>query len=117
MLHRVVRLSALALLSFTTGPTSHAEPAADDARAYVKFVEDISGNCTARNAKEVQVKNTHPSRRVKVWLDRYQMGVGTGDRSHSELTPNAPPEPLGCSRTLEGGTQEWRVARAVFVDQ
>jgi hypothetical protein len=48
-------------------------------------------------------------------MDRFHMGVGTGDRSRSELKPGAEPEPLGCSRTLTG-VQEWRIVRAQFVD-
>jgi hypothetical protein len=48
-------------------------------------------------------------------LDRYHMGIGTGDRSRSDLRPGAAPEPLGCSRSLTG-PQEWRLVRASFVD-
>lgn len=106
------------LMSFATGPwrDASAQDSPDDPRAFVQFVQDLSGNCTARNGKEILVKNTHPTRRLRVWLDRYQMGVGTGDRSRTDLVPGAEPEPLGCSRTLEGGAQEWRVARAAFID-
>ena len=87
----------------------------EDARAYVQFVEDLSGTCSARNAKLVLVQNTHPTRKLRVWLDRYHRGHGTGDRSRSELAPGAAPEPLGCSRTADG-PQDWRVVRAVFID-
>lgn len=97
--------------------TAWAPPAvaADDAAGYVQFVEDFTANCVARNGVQLQVRNTHPSRKIRVWLDRVQMGVGTGDRSRTELPPGAEPEPLGCSRTLTG-TQEWRLVRAQFVD-
>jgi hypothetical protein len=50
-----------------------------------------------------------------VWLDRFHMNVGTGDRSKTEMKPGAEPVPLGCSRTLDG-PQEWRIARARFLD-
>jgi hypothetical protein len=89
--------------------------AEDDASRYVQFVEEFAGACVARNGVQILVKNSHPTRRLRVWLDRFHMGVGTGDRSRSELAPGAEAEPLGCSRSLTG-TQEWRVARAVFVD-
>ena len=89
--------------------------AEEDALKFVQFVEEFAGTCVARNGVQILVKNTHPTRRLRVWLDRYHMGVGTGDRSRSELAPGAEPEPLGCSRSLTGA-QEWRVARAVFVD-
>lgn len=92
-----------------------APPADDDARQYVAFVEDFAGTCVSRNGVQIQVKNTHPTRKLRVWLDRYHMGSGTGDRSRSVLLPGAEPEPLGCSRTGHG-TQEWRIVRAVFID-
>ncbi len=89
--------------------------AEDDAAKYVAFVEEHAATCVQRNATQIQVRSTHPTRRIKVWLDRYHMGVGTGDRSRSELAPGADPEPLGCSRSATG-TQEWRIVRAIFVD-
>jgi hypothetical protein len=89
--------------------------AQDDPLRFVRFVEEHEGGCVARNGVQILVKNEHPTRRLRVWLDRYQMGVGTGDRSRSDLAPGAPPEPLGCSRNL-AGAQEWRLARAVFLD-
>lgn len=104
---------ALASLALNALPAA----AADDpsAAAYVQFVEDFVATCVQRNGVQIQVRNTHPSRKIRIWLDRVQMGVGTGDRSRSELAPAAEPEPLGCSRTLTG-TQEWRLVRAQFVD-
>lgn len=92
-----------------------APPADEDARQYVAFVEDFVGTCVARSGVQIQVKNTHPTRKLRVWLDRYFMGSGTGDRSRSDLLPAADPEPLGCSRT-DHGAQEWRIVRAIFVD-
>ncbi len=92
-----------------------ASPADEDARQYVAFTEEFVGTCVARNGVQIQVKNTHPTRKLRVWLDRYHMGSGTGDRSRSELRPGAEPEPLGCSRTGHGA-QEWRIVRAIFID-
>lgn len=98
-------------LALATG----AAPAADDAAAFVAFVEEPGATCVARSGMQVLVRNTHPTRTLRVWLDRFHMGVGTGDRSRSELKPGAEPEPLGCSRS-QTGAQEWRVVRAQFVD-
>jgi hypothetical protein len=42
--------------------------------------------------------------------------VPTGDRSKSDLQPNAPPEDLGCAKSLEGAEQKWKIQRAVFAD-
>lgn len=92
-----------------------AAPAAEDALAFVQFVQEPAANCVTRNGMQILVKSTHPSRTVKVWLDRFHMGVGTGDRSRSVLPPGAEPEPLGCSRSTSG-VQEWRPVKAEFVD-
>jgi hypothetical protein len=94
----------------------HAETDERDPRTFVQLVEDFSGNCSGRNAKQVLVKSTHPTRPIRVWMDRYVMNIGTGDRSRSDLRPGGEPEPLGCSRSLEGATQEWRIVRAAFMD-
>jgi hypothetical protein len=89
--------------------------AAEDASGFVTFVEEHAATCVSRNGVQILVRNTHPSRTLRVWLDRYHMGTGTGDRSRSDLKPGAAPEPLGCSRSLSGA-QEWRLVRAAFVD-
>ena len=102
----------LLLLAWLLAAGARAE---DDAAKYLQFVEENTGSGVQRNGVQIQVRNTHPTRRIKVWLDRYQAGVGTGDRSRSELAPGAEPEALGCSRG-DAGKQEWRVVRAVFVD-
>lgn len=97
-------------------PAASVQPAAaDEPSRYVAFVQEFASTCVQRNGVQIQVRNTHPQRTVRVWLDRFHMGVGTGDRSRSELKPGAEPEPLGCSRTTSG-VQEWRIARAQFVD-
>lgn len=87
----------------------------DDARRYVVFVEEFAGTCTSRQGVQLLVKNSHPTRKLRVWLDRFHMNVGTGDRSRSDLAPGAEPEALGCSRSLTG-TQEWRIVKAQFID-
>ena len=89
--------------------------AAEDAIAFVTFVQEPSATCVSRSGVQILVRNTHPTRALRVWLDRYHMGIGTGDRSRSDLKPGAEPEPLGCSRSLTG-PQEWRPVRAAFVD-
>lgn len=105
----------LGALGTFAGPVAAQTKAKEDARQYVAFVEDFVGLCVSRNGVQILVKNTHPSRTLRVWLDRYHMGTGTGDRSRSLLKPGGEPEPLGCSRSLSG-PQEWRIVRAAFVD-
>lgn len=107
----------LALLLFARAPCADTltDGPSEDAKQYVQFVEDLAGNCTSRNAKQVLVRSTHPLRKIRVWLDRYHMGTGTGDRSRTELLPDAEPEPLGCARSFDG-PQEWRIVRAEFFE-
>lgn len=119
------RLAVLALLAPAlvwgqasapaSGPPATAAGAGQEASRFVAFVQDFASTCVQRNGVQIQVRNTHPQRTVRVWMDRIHMGVGTGDRSRSDLKPGAEPEPLGCSRTLSGA-QEWRIVRAQFVD-
>jgi hypothetical protein len=94
---------------------SAAAQAEGDAASFVRFVQEPTANCVMRNGALILVQNAHPSRKLRVWLDRMHMGVGTGDRSRSDLAPGAEPEALGCSRNLNG-PQEWRLVRAVFID-
>ena len=89
--------------------------AAEDPSAFVSFVEEPTATCVSRNGVQILVRSTHPTRVLRIWLDRYHMGTGTGDRSRSDLKPGAAPEPLGCSRSL-AGPQEWRLVRATFLD-
>jgi hypothetical protein len=98
-------------------PATAAEAIAaeDDPRQYLLFVEEFTGSCVARSGVQVLVKNTHPTRGLRVWLDRYHAGTGTGDRSRTDLPPASAPEPLGCSRN-NNAPQEWRVVRAAFIN-
>lgn len=93
-----------------------ASAATDDApAAFITFVLETTSNCMLTNGQQIQMRSTHPRRKIRVWLDRFQRGIGTGDRSRTDLAPGAEPDPLGCSRSA-AGVQEWRVVRAVFVD-
>lgn len=107
----VWRALAMAAACLAAMP-SHAQESAVD---HVQFVEEAAGNCVARSSVQILVKNKHPTRRIRVWLDRTVGGNGTGDRSRSELAPGAPPEALGCSRNA-GLVQGWKLVRAEFVE-
>jgi hypothetical protein len=105
------------VLLFVWGlPLVQAQESVQDAKAFVAFVQEFEATCVSREAVQILVKNTHPKRKVRVWLDRFHMGVGTGDRSKTDLLPSAEPEPLGCSRSLSG-PQEWRIVRADFISE
>ncbi len=88
---------------------------AQDPKAFVEFVTDNDANCVRWEGQMILVRSTHPSRTIKVWLERHFMGKPTGDRSRSELAPNGEPDKLGCSR-LTYGSQDWRIVKAEFLD-
>lgn len=96
-------------------PPDRAATAEPEPSAFVVFVLEDDGDCILRDAQHVSMRSSHPSRTIRVWLDRYTRGVGTGDRSRTDLKPGGEPEPLGCSRVM-GDVQEWRVVRAIYVD-
>lgn len=106
---------ACAVAAGLASVAGHAAAQDDDARRHVVFVEEFAGSCTARQGVQILVKSNHPTRKLRVWLDRFHMNVGTGDRSRSDLAPGGEPEPLGCSRSLTG-VQEWRIVKAQFID-
>lgn len=110
-----MRIAAIALIALTAGMVQALQAEEEDATQFVAFSKDFAAQCVSRNSVQLLVGNSHPSRTVMVWLDRYHMGVGTGDRSKTEMKPGAEPVPLGCSRTLDG-PQEWRVVKARFLD-
>lgn len=110
------RLAAGLVSTLVLWGAAHGTACADEvAMQYVVFVEDFTAQCVARNGVQILVKSTHPTRGLRVWLDRYHMGTGTGDRSRTDLAPAGEPQALGCSRSASG-TQEWRIVRAVFLD-
>ncbi|MEY2690666.1 MAG: hypothetical protein RL375_4866 [Pseudomonadota bacterium] len=115
-------LAGVALVTVAHAADSSATPAAasaavasDSPAAFVTFVLETTSNCMLNNGQQVQMRSRHPSRTIRVWLDRFQRGIGTGDRSRTDLAPGAEPDPLGCSRSA-AGVQEWRVVKAQFVD-
>lgn len=112
-----MRRLMLCVILAAVGPAVHAEAPVkeEDATKFVAFSTEFAGHCVARNAVQLLVANSHPSRTVMVWLDRYHMDVGTGDRSKTEMKTGTEPVPLGCSRTMDG-PQEWRIVRAKFLD-
>lgn len=113
MRQRPLILTTVLCGALFAGAAQAAESA--EAKQYVQFVEDFTGTCVSRNGVQILVKNTHPTRALRVWLDRYHMGTGTGDRSRTDLPAGSEPEALGCSRSLSG-PQEWRIVRAAFID-
>jgi hypothetical protein len=112
----MTRLLAALLLMATSSFAAPTMQADEDPASFVKFGEDFGATCVNRKTVTVTVRSTHPSRTVRVWLERSLGGVPTGDRSKSDLKPDAPPEDLGCAKSLEGAEQKWTIQRAAFVD-
>ncbi len=109
-----VALAAVGVVHAEDAPAA-ASAVADDPAAHVSFVEEPGANCVIRGALQLLVRNTDASRPLRVWLERTQMGQGTGDRSRSDLAPGAEAEPLGCNRVLGGGEQRWRIVKAIWL--
>lgn len=105
----------LAGLTVTALAASGGRAAGDDPLQFVEFVEDFEAVCVQREGVMILVRNKHPSKALRIWMERWHMGANTGDRGKSELLPGGEAEKLGCSRTLSG-KQEWRVIRAQFID-
>lgn len=106
------RAGLAAALALLLAPAAGAQ---DDPLAFIEFPTDFTSNCVIRNGVQLQIRSTHPSRAIKVTLERTLAGRPTGDRSRSLLQPGAEPEPLGCSVASEQ-PQAWRVLQAGFVD-
>lgn len=116
------RRTALALLMAAAMPLAAAAPVPEAAasepagpESYLSVEQDFTSNCVIRNGVQLLIRNTHPSRTVRVWLERTLAGRPTGDRSRSELKPGAEAEPLGCSVSSDQ-PQAWRVVKAQFLD-
>lgn len=104
-------LSALALLLAVALPAA----ADDDPVKFIAFSTDFDSKCVQRNGVMVYVANKHPSRSMKLVLERWYMDNRTADRGKSLLKPGDEPEALGCSN-IEGGRQEWKVLKSEWVD-
>ncbi len=125
----ILLLALLSTIALPAGAQSraptHDSPAAsasasasasdDDPLAQLRWERDFSANCVNRRGVQILVRNAHPTRTLRIWLERWHMGRPTGDRSRSELRPGAEAEPLGCSRT-DSGEQSWKPVRAQFID-
>jgi hypothetical protein len=112
-MRRLSAAAAAVMAMVLTAPRALAE---ENPASFVEFGEDFGATCVNRNTVTVTVRSIHPSRTVRVWLERSLGGVPTGDRSKSDLKPGAPPEDLGCAKSLEGAEQKWTIQRAIFVD-
>lgn len=87
----------------------------EDPLKFVAFSTDFDSKCVQRNGVMIYVANKHPSRTLKLVLERWYMDNRTADRGKSLLKPGEEPEPLGCS-TIEGGKQEWKVLKSEWAD-
>ena len=111
----LVPAALIACLLLQPGVSLYAQATDQDPGQFIEFVDDFEPTCVAREGVMIMVRSKHPDRPIRVWLERWHMGVNTGDRGKSDLAPGGEPEKLGCSRTLNG-RQEWRVVRAQFID-
>jgi len=87
-----------------------ATPEAED---HIEFFIDFGANCVARSAKQILVKNNHPSKAIKIKLVRYFGDVRQPGRSVYVLPPVTEALALGCDK-IQGRTQRWDVHSAEF---
>jgi hypothetical protein len=88
---------------------------AGEALSFVEFTYDFDGECVMRDGKMMRVHNSHPSRRIKVYLHRYYAGVQQPGRTVQNLPAGAEPVALGCTR-VSGRAQHWKALKARFMD-
>lgn len=84
---------------------------AADALEWLRLNES---QCVAKGGQLLAIHNKDPHRAIEVWLDRWYMGVKTGDRGHHRLAPGTTDLPLGCSFT-DGAEQRWELVEAKFL--
>ena len=87
---------------------------AENPNDFLSFTTDFAAKCVTRGGVMIYLSNTHPSRKIKVTLERWYMNHKTADRGRSILNAKSSPDPLGCSKISEG-KQEWKILKAEWV--
>ncbi len=87
---------------------------AENPNNFLIFSTDFAAKCVTRGGVMIYLSNTHPSKRIKVTLERWYMGYKTADRGRTILKAKSNPDPLGCSKVSEG-KQEWKILKAEWV--
>ncbi len=92
-----------------------ATASADEARDAVEWVAEADARCVQQGGTLTGVRNRDRTRTVRVWLDRWYMGMRTADRGRHDLPPDGPVRELGCSETRQG-RQHWTLEDARFLE-
>ncbi|MBU3693226.1 MAG: hypothetical protein FGM40_00130 [Rhodocyclaceae bacterium] len=106
---------ALLLATAALAVPATATAGDEDPLNFIAFSTDFDSKCVERRGVMIYIANTHPSRTMKLVLERWYMDNRTADRGRSLLKPGVEPEPLGCSN-IEGGKQEWKVLKSEWAD-
>ena len=85
-----------------------------DAGDYIEFVHDHDSQCVMRNGKMQQVRNSHATRKIKLYLYRFFANKRQPGRTVEVLLPEGEPVSLGCT-VIDGSPQHWEIAKARFV--
>ncbi len=107
----MLTLLSLSCLALTLPAAAEDE----DPLKFIAFSTDFDSKCVQRNGVMIYIANKHPSRSMRLVLERWYMDNRTADRGKSLLKPGEEPEPLGCSN-VEGGKQEWKVLKSEWAD-
>ncbi len=110
----VAALLLPAALALAPGTIATAR-ADEDPASFIAFSTDFDAKCVQRNGVMIYIANTHPTRTMRLVLERWYMDTRTADRGRSLLAPGGEPEALGCSN-IEGGKQEWKVLKSEWAD-
>ena len=110
-----VRATALLLALSCLALPLKAAAEDEDPLKFIAFSTDFDSKCVQRNGVMIYIANKHPSRSMRLVLERWYMDNRTADRGKSLLKPSEEPEPLGCSN-VEGGKQEWKVLKSEWAD-
>ena len=87
---------------------------AENPNDFLSFSTDFAAKCVTRGGVMIYLSNTHPSKKIKVTLERWYMNNKTADRGRTVLNAKSNPDPLGCSKVSEG-KQEWKILKAEWV--
>lgn len=107
--------AAAVTLLLAGAPAERVYAGDEDPASFVAFSTDFDSKCVQRQGVMIYVSNKHPTRTMRLMLERWYMDNRTADRGKSVLKPGEEPEPLGCS-TIEGAKQEWKILKSEWVD-
>jgi len=74
--------------------------------------------CVSNGGRLVSVRRIEAddARALRVWIERWHLGMRTADRTRHDFVPGAADAALGCSRTVDG-EQRWEIVETRWLDR